>query len=453
MQIAFRNHINKNLSFLKGKRLLLAVSGGIDSVVLTHLMKKLKYDITLAHCNFGLRGKESNKDERFVLALGEQLNVPVYSNQFNTETYSNRNKVSMQMAARELRYNWFQELVVKHELDYILTAHHKEDVFETVLMNLIRGTGLDGITGIPEMNGNIIRPMLPFTRNDIIVYAARNRITWREDQSNSSIKYVRNKIRHKVVPVLKELNPNLLTSFDETLDHLKGSKRMVEDRILQVFKKTAVIRGNEIHFNIKKLKKLSTPKNYLYEMLHPYGFTAYNDIARLLEAQTGKRVVSATHQLLRNRGELILSPLTEDDASTSYEIIEGTKKLAVPIHLKFKPVNFNGDVTAREKKLKTVRTKTADNDTIVVDAERLQFPLTLRKWQSGDFFFPFGMEGKKKLSKFFKDEKMSLVDKEQTWLLCSGDDVIWVVGKRMDERFKLTSESTIGLQIKLKLHN
>lgn len=449
MQIAFRNHIQKNLSFLKGKQLLLAVSGGIDSVVLTHLMKKLKYDISLAHCNFGLRGKESNKDEQFVIALGEQLNVPTHTIQFDTENHAAKNKISTQMAARELRYNWFQELCLQHKLDYILTAHHKEDVLETVLLNLTRGTGLDGLTGIPEMNGNIIRPLLHFTRNDIIVFASRNKITWREDQSNSTIKYVRNKIRHKIVPVLKELNPNLLESFDETLSHLNGSKRMVEDRVLQVFKKIAVVRRNEIYFNIKKLKKLSTPKNYLYEMLHPYGFTAYSDIARLLDAQTGKMVLSATHQLLRNRGELILSPLGEVNASDTYEILEGTKKITVPLNLKIKPLDSITHEVAKFKELNAG----SDQNTIVVDSKKLQFPLTLRKWESGDFFFPFGMDGKKKLSKFFKDEKMSLIEKENSWLLCSGDKIVWVIGKRMDDRFKLTSGSKQGLQIKLKLQS
>ena len=258
MQIAFRNHINKNLPFLKDKNLLIAVSGGIDSVVLTHLLKKLKFRFELAHCNFKLRGKESNKDEQFVLSLAKKINVPSHTIQFETESYAREKSISTQMAARELRYNWFQELCLKNSLDYILTAHHKEDIFETVLMNLTRGTGLDGLTGIPEMNGNIIRPMLPFTRNDIIVYASRNKIQWREDQSNSSIKYARNKIRHKVVPVLKELNPNLLSTFDQTLDHLKGSKRMLEDHIERVFRKTSIIKAGQMRIRPVLLTTITT---------------------------------------------------------------------------------------------------------------------------------------------------------------------------------------------------
>ena len=444
MQIAFRNHINKNLPFLKDKNLLIAVSGGIDSVVLTHLLKKLKFRFELAHCNFKLRGKESNKDEQFVLSLAKKINVPSHTIQFETESYAREKSISTQMAARELRYSWFQELCLKNSLDYILTAHHKEDILETVLMNLTRGTGLDGLTGIPEMNGNIIRPMLPFTRNDIIVYASRNKIQWREDQSNSSIKYARNKIRHKVVPVLKELNPNLLSTFDQTLDHLKGSKRMLEDHIERVFRKTSIIKGNAIHFNIKKLKKLSIPKNYLYEILHTYGFTEFNDIGRLLDAQTGKLVLSPTHQLLRNRGELILSPLNSEK-KLHYEILESTVKMNTPLRLRLKKYKLNANNESLFEKL------VKKENSILVDSDLLSFPLTLRKWQSGDFFYPIGLEGKKKISKFFKDEKMSLNDKENIWLLCSGEDIVWVVGKRLDDRFKITSMSSNALHIQLEL--
>ena len=254
MKSELRNHINANLPFLTDKKLLIAISGGIDSVVLTHLLRKLKYSISLAHCNFGLRGKESNKDQEFVEELGEKYNLPTYTIKFNTEEYAKEKGLSTQMAARELRYTWFEKILKENNLDYIITAHHKDDVIETFLINLTRGTGLDGLTGIPEVNGKIVRPMLPFTRQEVFVYATKKKLIWREDGSNSSIKYFRNKIRHKIVPVLKELNPNLLETFYNTLENLKGSQQIIKDRIKNIEEKAVSTKGNEIHFNVEFFK-------------------------------------------------------------------------------------------------------------------------------------------------------------------------------------------------------
>ncbi len=256
MKAAIRDHIDQNLSFLKDKKVLIAISGGIDSCVLAHIFYKLKYDISLAHCNFMLRGKESNKDEIFVKELGEKLQVPTYTIRFDTEEFATRNGISTQMAARDLRYNWFKQLTDENNIDYILTAHQKDDVIETFLINLTRGTGLDGLTGIPEVNGNIVRPLLLFTRNEILIFATKHKLQWREDSSNSSIKYVRNKVRHKVVPFLKELNPNLLETFSHTFENLKGSQQIVKDCIQNVKEKTISIQGNDIHLDIEQLNKL-----------------------------------------------------------------------------------------------------------------------------------------------------------------------------------------------------
>ena len=297
MKSELKKHIKEHLPFLKGKKLLVAISGGIDSVVLTHLLIKLNYSISLAHCNFSLRGKESNKDEEFVQELGEKLNVPAHTIKFNTEEYATEKGISTQMAARELRYTWFEKILKENNLDYIITAHHKDDVIETFLINLTRGTGLDGLTGIPEVNGNIVRPMLPFIRETILVYATKKKLDWREDSTNSSIKYFRNKIRHKIVPVLKELNPNLLETFYNTLENLKGSQQIIYDSIQNIKEKASTTIKNEVHFNIEILKNLSNPKVYLFELLHEYGFTEWNDVTNLLDAQTGKKVLSKTHQL------------------------------------------------------------------------------------------------------------------------------------------------------------
>ncbi|SNR79263.1 tRNA(Ile)-lysidine synthase [Lutibacter agarilyticus] len=448
MQTAFEEHLNKNLPFLKGKKLLVAISGGIDSVVLTHLLHKLNFNISLAHCNFMLRGKESNKDEQFVKELGEKLAAPTYTIQFNTKTYAEENGLSTQMAARELRYNWFQELSKQHNLDYIITAHQKDDVIETFLINLTRGTGLNGLTGIPEVNKNVVRPLLPFNRNQILVHATKRKLQWREDSTNSSIKYVRNKIRHKVVPFLKELNPSLLETFSNTLENLKGSQQIINDRINEIKEKAVSVTDEAIHFEISELKKLSNPKVYLYELLQDYGFTEWDDITNLLDSQTGKQVFSSTHRLLKNRETLILSEINDTEQIVLFEVPENTSKIKKPIKLKFKKVDIPFDTKNHETKVfgELILDKPG---TVSIDYDQLEFPLTIRKWQKGDAFYPIGLNGKKKLSKFFKDEKLSLLEKENTWLLCSKGQIVWVIGKRLDNRFKVSKTTSAILKIKL----
>lgn len=451
MKIALQKHLNKNLSFLKDKKLLIAISGGIDSVVLTHLIHSFNYDISLAHCNFSLRGKESNKDELFVKELGENLNIPTYTIQFETEKYAAETGLSTQMAARELRYNWFQKIALENNLDFVITAHHKDDILETILINLTRGTGLDGLTGIPEINENIVRPLLPFSTNQILIYATKNKLNWREDESNVSTKYVRNKIRHKVIPYLKEINPSLLSTLSNTLENLKGSQQIVEDRIKDISEKIISSHSNEIHFNIDELKKLSNPKVYLYQLLKDYNFTEWNDVADLLDAQSGKQIYSETHRLLKDRAILILSKNTLLENLPIFEIPENTSKIKHPIKLKFKTIDIyfdeNNDEHIAFKEL--IRN---DINTISIDYDKIKFPLTIRKWQKGDYFYPIGLLGKKKLSKFFKDEKLSLIAKENIWLLCSNNDIVWVIGKRLDDRFKVTKTTSKILKIKSKLN-
>ena len=448
MLFAVKQHINQNLPFLKGKKLLVAISGGIDSIVLTHILHQLKFDISLAHCNFMLRGKESNKDEQFVKDLGEKLNLPTYTIQFNTKGYAAENSLSTQMAARNLRYSWFQELIKEHHLDFLITAHQKDDVIETFLINLTRGTGLDGLTGIPEVNNNVVRPLLPFIRNEILVHATRNKLHWREDSTNSSIKYVRNKIRHKVVPFLKELNPSLLETFSNTLQNLKGSQQIVNDRITEVKEKVITQIGNNLHFSISELKKLSNPKIYFYELLKEYGFTEWDDVTNLLDAQSGKQVFSKTHCFLKNREVLILSEKNNQEEVQSFEVLENTLKIKEPFKLKFKKVDIPFDTKNHPNKIFSELISDKPN-TISIDYDKLQFPLTIRKWQKGDYFYPIGLNGKKKISKFFKDEKLSLIEKENSWLLCSNNEIVWVIGKRLDNRFKVSKTTSSILKIKL----
>ncbi|MBT8393956.1 MAG: tRNA lysidine(34) synthetase TilS, partial [Bacteroidia bacterium] len=419
-----------------GSRILIAVSGGVDSVVLTQLCHLLKLDIALAHCNFNLRGEESDSDESFVYELAKEMDLEVFIESFDTEIYAKSYKVSIQMAARDLRYSWFEELAEQLGFEYILTAHHADDELETFLINLSRGTGLDGLAGIPEINGKVVRPLLPFSRDEIIAFAKSNKLKWREDSSNRSEKYLRNKLRLEVIPKLKDANPKFLKNFKQTQKFLKDSRIIINDKIDDISNHVITqVLEKQVHFNIQQIKELTYPKAYLYELFKDYGFTEWNDIEDLLNAQPGKYVISKTHRLLKDREKLILSELSEDYQKPDL-IHENTKEI---------------DTAAGRLILKEPETFTTDKiNSIHIDKELLKFPLELRKWQDGDYFYPFGMKGKKKLSKFFKDEKLSLLAKENTWLLCSGNDIIWVVNRRLDDRFKVTQKTKSILKITVK---
>ncbi len=431
----FNLHIKKTMPFLHEAKILIAISGGLDSVMLVHLCHQLKLNITLAHCNFNLRGAESDTDETFVIALANQLDLEIFTQHFDTENHAKQQKLSIQMAARELRYNWFSDLAEDLKFDYILTAHHADDNLETVLINLTRGTGLNGLIGIPEVNGNIVRPLLPFSREELEMYASDNRIEWREDSSNTSDKYLRNKLRHHVIPVLKETNPELLSNFRQTISNLKDTVDIVDDGI-KAFTENAVEgeTDNYIQFKISEFKELSNPKAYLYELFSGYGFSEWNDVTNLLDAQSGKQLFSKTHRLLKDRNHLILTEIPSESLN-SFEIRENDLHFNMPL----------GQLVF-EKADTPIKT---DSTSIFVDKDTLTFPLNLRQWQEGDVFYPSGMDGKKKLSKYFKDEKLSLVDKENIWLLCSKGAIVWVIGKRGDERFKVRDKTTNIVQITL----
>lgn len=431
-------HIESNFQELVEKPLLLAVSGGIDSVVLVHLCHQLKLNIAIAHCNFHLRKQDSIDDQVFVEQLGKQLDIPVFVAEFQTEQYAEENKISIQIAARELRYDWFKSLIAKGEYKYLLTAHHLDDSMETFLINLSRGTGIEGLLGIPAKNDYIRRPLLPFTREQIVNYAEENKITWREDYTNAQTKYLRNKIRQNILPLLKETNDQFANSFQKTIDYLQQTFDLSEDASRIYFKKTVRNIDNQLIIDILALKELSSPIAYLYRWLQPYGFTAWSDIENLLDATSGKVVYSSTHMLLKNRDELILQRLADkEENKEQIYFLEPKKTLTEPLKISITPYE--------EKELKS------DTSVIYVDGDALQFPLSIRKYRSGDKFIPFGMKGSKKVSKFFKDEKFSLIDKENTWLLCSEDKIVWIIGSRMDERFKVKNTTTNIFKIQVIL--
>ena len=290
--------------------------------------------------------------------------------------------------------------------------------------------------------------MLPFTRQEILIYATRNKLQWREDSSNSSIKYVRNKIRHKIVPVLKEINPSLIDSFQNTLENLNGTNQILQDRISNVKAKFSTKKGSEIHFNSDGLLNLNHPKAYLFELFNPYGFTELNDIYKLLTAQSGKQILSNTHRVIKNRNTLILTEIPKEKENQVYQILENTSKIKEPLKLKFKHIEVPFDTKNHKSKVFS-QVLFSDENTISLDFDKLEFPLTIRKWEKGDLFYPIGLRGKKKLSKFFKDEKYSLNEKDNTWLLCSNEKIVWVIGKRLDDRFKVTDFTTKILKIKI----
>ncbi len=437
MEKAFKNLIKSEFPYLANAKLLIAVSGGLDSVVLVHLCKSAKMEFAMAHCNFNLRGEESDADEAFVLDLGDALEVEVFTENFDTEAYAEDAKVSIQMAARDLRYNWFNELSAALNFDYILTAHHANDNLETFLINLIRGTGLDGLTGIRTENEKIIRPLMKFSRKEIEAYAVKENIPWREDSSNASPKYLRNKIRLEVIPIMEEINPQLLEGFAQTQSHLNESLNLVEDYIGLLYSEIVSKDDYGYRLSIKILEKLPNTKAVLYQLLRSFGFTEWDDIHDLLKAQSGKMVFSATHRLIKDREFLLLTKIPSEKNNKVYKIEEGEEFVMLPIGT----FAFEEVAEILEK----------GPHCIYVAKGTLKYPLILRKWKEGDIFHPFGMKGKKKISDFFKDKKLSLPEKENCWLLCSEDKIVWVVNHRADERFAVKKTSDKILKITYSL--
>nr|WP_298925907.1 tRNA lysidine(34) synthetase TilS [uncultured Allomuricauda sp.] len=431
MLAQFLSNIDSNFTFLKGKRLLLACSGGVDSVVLTHLCVGANLDITLAHCNFNLRGKESDDDALFVKDLANQLEIDFKTKSFDTKKYAQTYKGSIQMLARELRYRWFDEIMDTEGFDYVMTAHHADDSVETFLINLSRGTGIDGLSGIPIKNRRVVRPLLSFSRKAILDYANAEHIDWREDSSNAESKYLRNKIRQEIVPRLKELHPTFLENFKGTQTHLLQTSVIIQNHIDKL--KDSLFEKGEGHFkiNIDSLTKLEPIDAYLYRLFNEYGFTEWEDVNGLLNSMSGKEVQSNTHRLVKDREYLLLSK-KEDKNNEIFVVSEGAGSIDFPVQLKIEEV-------------KTLE-ETAKN-VVFLDKEKLNYPLMLRNWEKGDYFYPFGMKGKKKLSKFFKDEKVDVLSKEKQWLLCSDNNIVWVIGRRPDERYKVDDSTRNILKI------
>ena len=435
MEKLFLNNIEKNFSSLLNNKFIVAVSGGVDSIVLLHLCRNLKLNFVVAHCNFKLRGKESDDDELFVKNLAAKYKISFYSNSFNTKELSNSSNKSVQMIARDLRYSWFNKLSEELGIDYIITAHHIDDSIETFLINLSRGAGINGFLGIPEVNNKINRPLLAFTKDQLKSYALENKILFREDSSNKKKDYLRNQIRLEVIPKLKKINPYLLESFPKTIKKLEQSKSIIADRIAKVLSEVSFKKGGELFFEIESIKNLSNIEAYVYEIFKQYNFTQWDDIVDLLDSQTGKEVVSKTHRLLKNREYLILTKKV------------GLQEISTLINSSKEEIKISAGTIIFSKADKIDK---KNPYSIFLDSKKLKFPLKVRNVVSGDYFYPFGMDGKKKVSKYLKDQKISKYDKEKTLILeTSKNEIVWLIGMRLDHRFSVTDKTKEILKIQL----
>ncbi|TXB65206.1 tRNA lysidine(34) synthetase TilS [Vicingus serpentipes] len=432
----FINHIKKSNLFSNSAKILLTVSGGKDSMAMLDLFYKAGFNISVAHCNFNLRGAESDADEQFVKVISEQNNILFFSKSFNTTEFAEKNKISIQMAARKLRYDWFEEIRLKHDIDYIATAHHKNDVAETMLINLTKGTGLSGLHGINKKSGKIIRPLLDFTREQIEDYVAKNNIEYREDKSNQNNKYTRNFVRLDVIPLLENINPNLIENLNQTANYIASTEFILAEKIQEEFKKCTEQNGNRILFDISKLKSLKNSITYLYYFLKDFGFngTDFNNIIDAFDEQSGKIFLSKTHQILKDRDKLVLSEIS----------IESNKEIIIHNIDELSKNGFFVEVYCNDKGIKINKS----SNYAYLDENKIKFPLVLRNWKEGDTFQPLGMKGKKKLSDFFIDNKIDVLTKQNIKVLTQKNKIIWVVGYRINDTFKIEKNTKNILVIK-----
>ena len=420
------NYIISNKLFsIKKDKIILAISAGADSVCLFHIFRFLGVNMELAHCNFKLRDNHSDEDEDFIKKLANKYKIKFHVKSFETVSYAKKNNVSIQMAARQLRYNWFKSLLINRKANYIATAHHKDDSIETFFINLIRGSGIRGLVGIKQTD-KVIRPLLSIEKNQIINFLHKNKFKYREDITNSSLKYLRNKIRIKLIPLLLKLNPSIKENIFNEMKILENTSTVFLDYINQIRQKVIVQKSDVFYINISSLNKLSPLKIYLFELLRPFGFMKVDDIISSLNGQSGKRFYSRTHKLIIDRDNIIITKKQYTN-SKKYILDENINFKNKNISIKFstsKKINFS-----------------SNKDIAELDYSKIKFPLKLRKWRFGDSFIPLGMINHKKISDFFIDEKFSLIQKEKQWILCDKKNIIWIIGCRIDDRYKVTSKT------------
>ena len=411
----------------KEKSYLLALSGGVDSMVLLHLLHENGYQFQAAHCNFQLRGVESDGDQELVEDICVALGVSLHCKRFVVdETESG----STQMIARDLRYAWFETLSAQHDFEGVVLAHHQDDQIETLLLNLIRGAGVAGLAGMKAENAGRVRPLLPFTKEELRAYAAENNLAFREDSSNASDKYKRNRVRQELLPLLESLNPGIRSTLAKEALIFQDTQVVLESAIEQCRSQVQRSHAGQIQIDLGALTAFEPSRFYMHHLLQPYGFTAdqAQQVASLTLDQSGQQFFSATHRLVKDRAQVLIEELVEK-SKRSYHIEADTTSIEDPFSLQI--------AVATIEKFKL----NPSPQIAALDFDQLQFPLTLRRWESGDRFYPLGMKNAKKVSDFFIDAKVSILEKEQTWLLISGGEIAWILGHRIDDRFKVTSKT------------
>ena len=439
---SFKDFINGEKLFHQQDQLLVAVSGGLDSVVLCELCNQAGFKFSIAHCNFQLREDESERDEIFVKELANKYKVPYFVKKFNTSSYAEAGKLSIQEAARELRYKWFNELVENEKQNqkpvWLLTAHHADDNIETQLLNLFKGTGIKGLRGIEPKRNFIVRPLLFASKNDLLHFAETLNLDWVEDSSNALDKYSRNYFRHQVIPLIEKISPNAVENLKNNIPRFREVFILYQQAISNHKKKLLVAKGEEIHIPVLKLKKTIPLRTVLFEIIEPFGFTSkqISEVEKLLDSETGKVVYSNHYRIIRHRNWLILAH--SQDKQSNIIIITDEKG----------QVDFEGGHLSLKISQKIPGDQALEN-TAYLDAKNLEFPLLLRKWKTGDYFYPLGMEKKKKISRFLIDQKISKTGKENVWVLEMNKKIIWVVGMRIDNRFKIIPQTTTVLRISL----
>lgn len=422
--------------FESNQKLIVGLSGGADSMALIVILIELGYNCIAAHCNFHLRGQESDDDATFVSQWCREKDIKLATIDFDTHQYAHEKKISIEMAARELRYEWFEQVRTEHQADYIAVAHHENDSVETVLINMIRGTGISGLTGIMPKNGRIVRPLLSVHRNEIEHYLRSKSIEYRTDSTNLKDIYMRNYIRLNILPMLEKLNPSIYDSIIRTSNNLAEVEKIYRSHINDDIDRVKL--GDRIEIN--SLRETISPKSVLFEILSPLGFTAsvIDDIDKSVDSTSGKVFYSNSHRLIKDRDCFILDEIDIDKNDVHIYYIDSEESdIVLPLKMRIDII---------PKSLVDIK---KDKAYLYADADLLSFPLMLRKWKHGDWFIPFGMKGKKKVSDYFADHKFSLKDKENTWILTSGKDIVWIVGHRGDERFRVTNKTKRALIIEL----
>lgn len=435
----FLKYIEDNRLAKKNDRILTAVSGGIDSMVMADLFIRSGYNIGIIHCNFTLRGHESDMDEELVRYLATENNLPFFARKFSTSAYAEKNGISIQMAARELRYDWFEEMRIKNGYDYVAIAHNLNDSAETLLINLTRGTGIAGLVGIKPSFKKIIRPLLFATRNSIEEYCSLNNITYREDRSNSETKYSRNKIRHLVLPVLREINPAAEFAINETAERLSFIYEAVNEYIDEIREKTASINGDKTFFYAGRLKQFIKNDGVLFELFRPYGINSstLKSLKKIIAGETGKQVFTRTHRLVKDREKILVSEISNPE-NKFYEVNTLEELRTIPFIRSVVRKKYTSDYKIP-----------ADNLAACIDLDMISFPIVIRKWKSGDFFYPLGMSRKKKISDYLTDRKLSRLDKDSTMVLECDGKIVWIIGERIDNRYRITPETKQVLLIRV----